>query len=165
MIISIIVAASENNVIGINNQLPWRLSADLKYFKNTTMGKPIIMGRKTFASLGKPLPGRPNIVITRQADYEQEGVYVTNTIEEAIEKARSFGEPEIFVTGGSQIFEQAWQQIDRIYLTRVYAVVPGDAFFPGMDATDWNLVRDERHEADEKNQYPFSFQVWERRIH
>ncbi|NSL87984.1 dihydrofolate reductase [Chitinophaga solisilvae] len=162
MTVSIIVAASENNAIGINNQLPWRLSTDLKYFKSTTLGKPIIMGRKTFDSLGKPLPGRPNIVITRQQDYHPDGVTVVPSVAAAIEAAAGYDVPEIFITGGSQIFEAAWQQIDRIYLTRVYAVVPGDAFFPVIHGSEWNLVSDERHEADEKNEYPFSFQVWER---
>ncbi|CAL1517054.1 IS1595 family transposase ISSsu9 [Chitinophaga sp. MM2321] len=161
--VSIIVAVSENNVIGINNQLPWRLSADLKYFKSTTMGKPIIMGRKTFESLGKPLPGRPNIVITRQHDFNPEGAFVVPSIPEAIAKANTFEGTELFITGGSQIFEQAWPLVQRIYLTRVYAVVPGDAFFPAIHGSEWNLVSDERHdEWDEKNQYPFSFQVWER---
>ncbi|HWV69578.1 dihydrofolate reductase [Chitinophaga sp.] len=162
MRISIIVAASENNVIGINNMLPWRLPTDLKYFKSTTLGKPIVMGRKTFESLGKPLPGRPNIVITRQSDFRPEGAYVVGSVEEGIEKAKSFGGDELFITGGSQIFEQAWPLVERIYLTRVYAVVQGDAFFPQLDGAEFELVTDERHEADEKNQYSFSFQVWER---
>lgn len=162
MRISIIVAASDNNVIGINNMLPWRLPTDLKYFKATTLGKPIVMGRKTFESLGKALPGRPNIVITRQPDYRPEGAYVVRSIEEGIAKAKTFEGEELFITGGSQIFEQAWPLIERIYLTRVYAVVPGDAFFPQIDGGEFELVRDERHEADEKNQYAFSFQVWER---
>lgn len=162
MRISIIVAASENNVIGINNMLPWRLPTDLKYFKSTTLGKPIVMGRKTFDSLGKALPGRPNIVITRQTNYQPEGTYVVPSIDDAIAKAKTFEGEELFITGGSQIFEQAWPLIDRIYLTRVYAVVPGDAFFPQLDGKEFELVSDERHEADEKNQYAFSFQVWER---
>ncbi|HEY8958372.1 dihydrofolate reductase [Chitinophaga sp.] len=162
MRISIIVAASENNVIGINNMLPWRLPTDLKYFKSTTLGKPIVMGRKTFESLGKPLPGRPNIVITRQSDFQPEGAYVVGSVEEGIEKAKSFGGDELFITGGSQIFEQAWPLVERIYLTRVYAVVHGDAFFPQLDGAEFELVTDERHEADEKNQYSFAFQVWER---
>lgn len=156
------MAASENNVIGINNQLPWRLSTDLKYFKSTTLGKPIVMGRKTFESLRKPLPGRPNIVITRQTDFQPDGVYVVSSIDEAIGKANTFEGDELFVTGGSQIFEQAWHLVDRIYLTRVYAVVPGDAFFPAIHGSEWTLVSDERHEADEKNDHAFSFQVWER---
>ncbi len=162
MTVSIIVAASENEVIGLNNQLPWRLPTDLKYFKSTTLGKPIVMGRKTFESLGRPLPGRPNIVITRQPDYAPEGVYVVPSIEAGIAKANTFEGDELFITGGSQIFVQAMPLVERIYLTRVYAVVHGDAFFPVIHGSDWNLVSDERHEADEKNQYPFAFQVWER---
>jgi dihydrofolate reductase len=162
MRISIIVAASENNVIGINNMLPWRLPTDLKYFKATTLGKPVVMGRKTFESLGKPLPGRPNIVITRQTDYHPEGVHVVGSIEESIEKARTFEGDELFITGGAQIFEQAWPLVERIYLTRVYAVVHGDAFFPQLDGSEFSLESDERHEADDKNQYPFAFQIWER---
>src|SRR4051812_14280340 len=112
MRISIIVAASENNVIGINNMLPWRIPTDLKYFKSTTLGKPIVMGRKTFESLGKALPGRPNIVITRQTDFQPEGTYVVSSIEEGIEKAKTFEGDELFITGGSQIFEQAWPLIE-----------------------------------------------------
>ncbi|RFS24993.1 dihydrofolate reductase [Chitinophaga silvatica] len=162
MRVSIIVAASENNVVGINNMLPWKISTDLKYFKSVTMGKPIIMGRKTFDSIRKPLPGRPNIVITRQRDFKPEGVYVVNSIEEAIRKAQSFGEEEIFITGGAQIFEEAWPLVSRIYLTRVYAVVHGDAFFPQIDGNEFELISDERHELSEKDEFPFSFQVWER---
>lgn len=162
MRVSIIVAASENNVIGINNMLPWKLPTDLKYFKTTTMGKPIIMGRKTFESLGKALPGRPNIVITRQADFRAEGVYVTNSLEEAVKKGMSFGGDELFITGGAQIFDEAWPLVSRIYLTRVYAVVHGDAFFPQINGNEFELVKDERHEENEKDEYPFSFQVWER---
>lgn len=120
------------------------------------------MGRKTFESLGKPLPGRPNIVITRQQNFQPEGAYVVSSVEEGIEKAKSFGGDELFITGGSQIFEQAWPLVERIYLTRVYAVVHGDAFFPQLDGAEFELVSDERHEADEKNQYSFAFQVWER---
>ncbi|MFB6454582.1 dihydrofolate reductase [Chitinophaga sp. Hz27] len=161
--ISIIVAAAENNAIGINNQLPWRLPDDLKYFKNTTTGKPIIMGRKTFESLGKPLPNRPNIVITRQPDYEPQGVIVVDSLQAAVETAKSFDSAELFITGGSQIFDIAMPIVERIYLTRVYAVVEGDAFFPEIDGNIWKLVSEDRREADEKNQYPFAFQIWERR--
>ncbi|NIG53697.1 dihydrofolate reductase [Chitinophaga sp. Cy-1792] len=161
--ISIIVAAAENNAIGINNQLPWRLPDDLKYFKNTTTGKPIIMGRKTFESLGKPLPNRPNIVITRQPDYEPQGVIVVDSLQAALDSANTFEGSELFITGGAQIFDIAMPLVQRIYLTRVYAVVEGDAFFPEIDGNIWKLVSEDRREADEKNQYPFAFQIWERR--
>ncbi|MFY0254448.1 dihydrofolate reductase [Chitinophaga sp. 30R24] len=162
MRISIIVAASDNNVIGINNMLPWKLPTDLKYFKDMTMGKPIIMGRKTFDSLRKALPGRPNIVITRRKDYHPENVYIVGSLQEALDKARNFGGDELFITGGAQIFDEAWPLIERIYLTRVYAVVHGDAFFPQLDGGEFELISDDRHEADEKNEYAFSFQIWEK---
>ncbi|MBV7534114.1 dihydrofolate reductase [Chitinophaga sp. sic0106] len=163
--VSIIVAASDNDVIGINNMLPWRLPDDLKYFKNTTTGKPIIMGRKTFESLGKPLPNRPNIVITRQTDYQPEGTIVVDSLQAAVDKANTYDVEEIFITGGAQIFVHALPLVDKIYMTRVSATVPGDAFFPMIDPAIWNLVSDDRHEADERNQYAFTFQVWERIPH
>ncbi|ATL47951.1 diacylglycerol kinase [Chitinophaga caeni] len=163
MIVSIIVAASENNVIGKNNDLPWRLPADLKYFKNTTWGMPVIMGRKTYDSLGKPLPGRQNIVITRQEDWKAEGVQVTNSIENALSLARAWDVNEAFITGGSEIFKQALPITDRVYLTRVKAIVDGDAYFPELPTGEWELSRGELHEADEKNPYEYEFQVWERK--
>ncbi|MBV8253201.1 MAG: dihydrofolate reductase [Chitinophaga sp.] len=160
--VSIIVAASENNAIGINGQLPWRIADDMKYFKDTTTGKPIVMGRKTFESLGKPLPNRPNIVITRQMDYAPVGTIVVDSLQAGLDRAKTYDVQEVFITGGGEIFEQAMDITDRIYMTRVYAVVPGDAFFPEIDGNKWELVSDERHEADERNQYPFSFQIWEK---
>ena len=163
MIVSVIVAASENNVIGRNNQLPWNLPADLKYFKQTTMGKPIIMGRKTFESLGRPLPGRPNIVITRQADYSREGLIVTASLQEALNAAKAFDSGEVFITGGSEIFAQALPiLVQRVYLTRVHAHVEGDAFFPVLPKEQWKLASSDPHPADEKHAYAFTFEVWER---
>lgn len=164
MLISIIVAASENNVIGRDNQLPWHLPADLKYFKQTTIGKPIIMGRKTFESVGRPLPGRPNIVITRQADYSREGIIVTGSLQAALEAARTFDTPEVFITGGSEIFTQALPLlVQRVYLTRVHADVEGDSFFPELAQEQWKLVSSHPHSADEKHAYAYAFEVWERR--
>ncbi|GAA0543071.1 type 3 dihydrofolate reductase [Chitinophaga japonensis] len=164
MIVSIIVAASENNVIGRDNQLPWHLPADLKYFKQTTLGKPIIMGRKTFESLGKPLPGRPNIVVTRQPGYARDGIIVTPSLRAAITAAGTFGTEEIFVTGGAEIFKQAIPLlVQRIYLTRIHAVVEGDTFFPVFDKVQWELVSSEEHPADEKHEYAFTFEVYERK--
>ena len=163
MIVSIIVAASENNVIGRDNQLPWHLPADLKYFKQTTMGKPIIMGRKTFESVGRPLPGRPNIVITRQAGYSREGITVTDSVPAALAVARTFNTEEVFITGGSEIFAQALPLlVQRVYLTRVHAEVEGDAFFPAL-LGDWELVSSDPHPVDEKHAYAYTFEVWERR--
>lgn len=163
MLVSVIVAASENNVIGRENQLPWHLPADLKYFKQTTMGKPVIMGRKTFESVGRPLPGRPNIVITRQPDYSREGIIVTASLEAALEAARTFNTGEVFVTGGSEIFKQALPLlVQRVYLTRVHADVEGDAYFPVLSPEQWKLVSSDAHPADEKHAYAFTFEVWER---
>lgn len=162
MTLSIIVAASENNVIGINNHLPWHLPVDMKYFKDTTMGKPIVMGRKSFEELGRVLPGRPNIMITRQSDYKAEGLYIVPSLEAGIEKAKTFGTEEIFITGGGEIFKLALPIIDRLYLTRVHAEVSGDTYFPEFDPRGWKLVKNERHEKDEKHAYALTFQVWER---
>ena len=162
MTLSIIVAASENNVIGINNHLPWHLPVDMKYFKDTTMGKPIVMGRKSFEELGRVLPGRPNIMITRQKEYAAEGLYIVSSLEAGIEKAKTFGTEEIFVTGGGEIFKMALSIVDRVYLTRVHATVDGDTYFPEFDTTGWKLVKNDRHEKDEKHAYALTFQVWER---
>jgi dihydrofolate reductase len=164
--LSIIVAASENNVIGIHNHLPWHLPVDMRYFKSTTIGKPIVMGRKSFDELGRALPGRPNIVITRQKDFAREGVIVVSSLEEGIEKAKTFNTEEIFVTGGGEIFKLALDIIDRVYITRVHATVQGDTYFPDFKPEEkpevWKLIKDERHEKDEKHEYALNFQVWER---
>lgn len=163
MTVSIIVAASENNVIGIKNRLPWNLPADLQFFKNTTWGFPIIMGRKTFESMGKPLKGRQNIVITRQQDYTRPGIIVVNTIADAIREAEKQDVQEIFITGGTEIFLQAFPLVNRIYLTRVHATVNGDAFFPEINPAEWALTRSEPHAADEKHAYAFTFECWEKK--
>ncbi|RPE12135.1 dihydrofolate reductase [Chitinophaga lutea] len=163
MIISIIVAASENNVIGIENRLPWNLPADLQFFKNTTWGFPIIMGRKTFESMGKPLKGRQNIVITRQTDYSHPGITVVPSISAAIKAAEEQDVNEIFITGGTEIFLQAFPLVNRIYLTRVHATIQGDAFFPEINRTDWLLEASEPHAADEKHAYAFTFERWGRK--
>ena len=161
--LSLIVAASENNVIGVNNHLPWHLPVDMKYFKDTTMGKPIVMGRKSFEELGRVLPGRPNIAITRQKGYEKPGLYVVSSLEEGIEKAKSFGTEEMFITGGGEIFKLAVKIVDRMYITRVHAEVDGDTYFPSFDPAEWDLVKNERHEKDEKHAYALTFQVWDRK--
>src|SRR6478609_7668884 len=130
MVISLIVAASTNNVIGKDNQLLWSLPNDMKFFKNTTWAMPVLMGRKTYESLGKPLPGRLNIVITRQKDWKAEGTIVVNSLEEAIKAAAAADYKEAFIIGGGEIFKESMQSIaDRIYVTRVDAVLDGDAFF------------------------------------
>lgn len=163
MILSLLVAASENNVIGKDNQLPWHLPNDLKYFKNQTWGMPILMGRKTFESIGKPLPGRKSIVITRNKDWQHEGVAVVHSIEEAIGKAKGYGAKEVFVIGGSEIFNTAFKEADRIYLTRIHHQFDGDAYFPDVPSAEWNLAQSRFCQADEKNAYSHTFQVWERK--
>ena len=160
MMISIIVAASENGVIGVQGELPWRLSDDLRRFKQLTMGKPIVMGRKTWDSIGRPLPGRQNIVITRQADFDARGCDVVRSREAAVAAAQ--GAPELMIIGGSQVYELFLPDAARVYLTRVHAQIKGDAHFPVLDAAEWELVDEERHPADERNEYDFSFRRFER---
>ena len=158
--ISLIVAASANNVIGSQGELPWRLSDDLRRFKEITMGKPIIMGRKTWDSIGRPLPGRQNIVITRQADFAAEGCDVVTSAADAISAAGDA--PETMVIGGSQVYSLFLPDADRLYLTRVHAEVDGDAFFPEISEADWRLVDEEHHASDDRNEHAFSFQRFER---
>jgi dihydrofolate reductase len=161
MIVSIIAALSTNNVIGRNNRLPWHVSADLKRFKSLTLGHHLLIGRKTFESLDRPLPGRTIVVITHDLDFAADGVLTAPSVERAIELARL--DPEVFIGGGAQIFEQTIHRADRMYLTRIHAEIEGDAFFPEFDdVTEWILVDVEHHEADEKNDYPYSFLTYER---
>ena len=165
MKLSMIVAVAENGVIGRNNALPWYLPNDLKYFKQTTKGKPVIMGRKTYESIGKPLPGRTNIVITRQADYQPEGVKVVNSVEAARELAESVclidGQEEAMIMGGAEIYTLALPHTDRLYLTEVHADVEGDAFFPEYDKSLWQEVAREDFAAEGPNPYNYSFVVYE----
>jgi len=163
MILSLLLAASENNVIGRNNQLPWHLPNDLKYFKNLTWGLPILMGRKTFDSIGKPLPGRKSIVITRNGDWQHPGVSVVHSIAAAIQEAESLGAKEIFVIGGAEIFNASLEQAGRIYLTRIHQEFEGDVFFPVIDETAWEQSSSRFCNANEKNPYDHTFQVWERK--
>jgi dihydrofolate reductase len=162
-VISLIVAASTNNVIGKNNQLLWRLPADTKFFKNTTWTFPVIMGRKTYVALGKPLSGRYNIVITRDAGFRPEGVTVVNNLQSAIDAAGTAETKEIFIIGGGQIYEQSIPIANRIYITRVHAELEGDAWFPAIDEKLWHLVSSHTVNKDEKHAYDFTFEVWERR--
>ena len=159
--ISIIVAASANNVIGAQGDLPWRLSDDLKRFKTVTMGKPIVMGRKTWESIGRALPGRRNIVITRQQNFAAEGCDVVQSTNEAIVAAGDVD--EIMVIGGSEVYALFLPVAQRLYLTRVHADVNGDAFFPVVDEDEWQLVSDEAHVADSRNEFDFSFRIYERK--
>lgn len=162
--ISIIVAASENNVIGVENRLPWHLPGDLRFFKNTTWGFPVLMGRKTFESMGgKPLKGRQNIVITRQSGYDHPGITVVSSISDGIKEAEQLDVKEIFITGGTEIFLQSFPLVDRIYRTRVHTTVEGDAFFPEISESEWELKHSEAHPADEKNAFAYTFETWERK--
>lgn len=162
-ILSLLVAADENHVIGRDNKLPWHLPNDLKYFKNLTWGMPILMGRKTFESIGKPLPGRKSIVITRNPDWQWEGVDVVHSVEEAIAKAADHDIKEIFVIGGAEIFATSFKQAHRIYLTRIHYTFDGDVYFPPISDAEWLLVKSHRSTKDEKNLYDHTFQVWERK--
>jgi dihydrofolate reductase len=163
MNIALVVAAAENNVIGKNNQLLWRLPNDTKFFKNTTWGMPVIMGRKTFDSLGKPLAGRTNIVITRQKNWTAPGAHVVATLEEAIAAAADTDAKEAFVIGGGEIYALALPLAQRIYLTRVHTTLDGDAYFPEFDEQQWELLSNLDFPADEKHAYAYSFQVWGKR--
>ena len=145
MTVSIIVACSRNNVIGRDNELPWRLSEDLRHFKQTTMGKPMIMGRKTYDSIGRPLPGRTTLVVTRQRDWRREGVIVCESLPQALAEARrhlAADSDEIIIAGGEEIYRQSLVLADQVYLTRVDLEVDGDAFFPPLDAADWEKVEE-----------------------
>lgn len=163
MRLSIIAALSSNNVIGKDNDLPWRQSTDLKRLKALTMGHHMLMGRKTWESVGRPLPGRTIVVITRDPGYKPEGVQVVHTLEDAIRMAQDAGDAEPFIAGGAQIFEHAIHRADRMYLTRIHAEVEGDTFFPEFDdVSEWQLTDAEHFDADEKNDYPFSFLTYDR---
>lgn len=157
--ISIIVATAENGVIGKDNQLLWKLSADLKQFRILTTGHSVIMGRKTFESIGRPLPNRTNIVISRQKDLIlPEGVLKVTSLETAIETAKNYaGNEEIFVIGGGNVYEQALKIIDKIYLTEVKASIEGDAFFPTLNLDEWKEIARVSYLKDEKNEYDFDF--------
>jgi len=164
MIISIIVAASRNGVIGVDNTIPWQLPDDLKYFKRLTTDHHVIMGRKTFDAIGKPLPNRTNLVITRNPHFQADGVQVLPDFDQAVDAAYQAGETEAFVIGGSEIYRLASPHTQRLYYTRVETwVEQGDAFFPEPDDS-WILQREQQHPADERHAFPFTFQVYERRL-
>ena len=159
-----IVAASENGVIGRANELPWRLSRDLKNFKEQTTGHTVLMGRKTFESifarLGKPLPDRMNVIITTNPDFKAEGCVIAHSIEEALVQTK---DEEVFVIGGETIYRQALPFTDRLLLTTVHVNVEGDAKLPDISFEDWNLLSQEKWPKDEKNQYDATYQIYERK--
>lgn len=157
MKLSLIAAVADNGVIGIKGKLPWKLPADLQYFKKVTMGHPIIMGRKTYESIGRPLPGRRNIVLSRIKHFSIPGCEVVSTLEAALKK---FGETEeVFVIGGESIYKEALPFADQLYLTQVHAQVEGDTYFPHYEKSAWKEISKEYHEANNDNEYPYTFVI------
>lgn len=167
MKICLVWAQDQNRVIGRNNSLPWHLPEDLKYFKRITLGKPVVMGRKTFESIGRPLPGRTNIVISRNPDYAADGVRVVSSLDAAMALCKSIGETdgvdEAMIIGGAEIFRQALPAADRLYLTEVHAEVPGDTWFPEFDRDGWREIDREDYAAAGPNPYAYSFLVLDRK--
>lgn len=160
MLVSLIVAAAENNVIGKNNNLPWHLPADMKYFRETTMGHCVIMGRKNYDSIpGKfrPLQGRTNIIVTRQNNFSAPDCIVVHSVEQAFGEAKKKNETEAFIIGGGEIFAQAVSIADKIYLTRIHSVIDGDVFFPELNREEWKEESVQHFNADEKNKFDYSF--------
>ena len=158
--VSLIVAMARNRVIGVNNTLPWHLPADLKHFKTLTMGHHIVMGRKTYESIGRPLPGRTSVVVTRNPGYAPPGVITANSLEAAISACGEAA--EIFVIGGAELYRQAITFADRIYLTEIDAGIPGDVHFMELDGRQWQETERKRHMPDEKNAYPYQFVTYDR---
>lgn len=162
MIVSTIVAVAKNNVIGKDNDIPWYLPADLKYFKKVTLNHHIIMGKNCYYSIGRPLPKRTNVVLSRDPFFTVSNCIVEHSIEDALEAALRNGEHEVFIIGGGQIYEQSQKYWDKIYLTEVDLEVEGDIYFPEINKEEWNLISEEAHLPDEKNKHPYTFKVYER---
>lgn len=161
-ILSMIVAHADNRIIGKDNDMPWHLPADLAYFKKTTLGKPVVMGRKTYESIGRPLPGRQNIVISRNADYQLDGVDVVSSVDEALLKAGNVA--EIMVIGGGAIYQHCMPAADKLYITHIDANIDGDTQFAEYDVeNDWQKISSEFYPADDKNAYDLTFCVYERK--
>jgi len=161
MPVTLIAAMSENRVIGRGGGLPWRLPDDLKRFKRLTAGHHVIMGRRTFETLGRPLPNRINIVISRRPEYAPEGVHIAHDLDEALRLAAA--DPDPFILGGGEVYALALPRADRLELTLIHADIEGDTYFPEFDPADWTLIHDERHEPDERHEYAYSFRTYERR--
>ncbi|MBD3633385.1 MAG: type 3 dihydrofolate reductase [Methylophaga sp.] len=160
MNLAIIVATDEQGLIGKDNDLPWRLSADLQHFKRVTMDKPIIMGRRTHESIGRPLPGRQNIVITGREDFEAAGCDVVHSLDEALALCRD--QEEVMIMGGASLYQQTLPLADKLYLTLVHTRLDGDTWFPDWSTDDWQCISREDHQADEKNDYDYSFMLYQR---
>ena len=165
MRISLIAAVAENGVIGRRGQLPWRLSDDLRRFKRLTMGHTIIMGRRTWGSIGRALPGRRTVVVSRRSDFRTnvEGVETASGLDKALAIAKAAGDEEVFIIGGAELYRESLGSADRLHLTRVRADVEGDTFFPHIEWNHWQLVESEDHDADDKNEYAYRFETYDRR--
>lgn len=162
MIVSIIAAVSDNGIIGRDNALPWRLSEDLKRFKTITMGKPMIMGRKTYESIGRPLPGRTNIVVTRNSAYTADGCLIADSVPAALAAADAAGAREAVIIGGAQLYAEAFPFATRMYLTEVHTTCEGDAHFPPWNPAEWHELEREETYPDDKNEFPTTFRILER---
>jgi len=161
MIVSLIVATGRSNEIGKAGKMPWHLPADLKHFKRNTLGKPVLMGRKTLEAIGRPLPERRNLVLTRDAAFQAAGCEAVTSLEAALQATA--GVPELMVIGGGEVYRLAWPKADRVYLTRIQADVEGaDTFFPKLEPGQWREVSREEHRADEKNPFDYAFLVFDR---
>ncbi|HHQ4902151.1 TPA: type 3 dihydrofolate reductase [Aeromonas veronii] len=163
MKISMIAAMAHDRVIGKDNQMPWHLPADLAHFKRVTLGKPVLMGRKTFESIGRPLPGRRNLVISRNPDYQAEGIEVVGSVEAALALLAGSSVEELMVIGGGHLYAEMLPSADCLYLTQIDLAVEGDTRFPAFDDGQWQRIECESHPADEKNPHPYSFETWQRR--
>ena len=162
MKISMIAAMAHDRVIGKDNQMPWHLPADLAHFKRVTLGKPVLMGRKTFESIGRPLPGRRNLVISRNPGYQAEGIEVVGSVEAARALLASCAVEELMVIGGGHLYAEMLPSADRLYLTQIDLAVEGDTRFPAFDDGQWLRIDCESHPADEKNPHPYRFETWQR---
>lgn len=159
MSISFIFAMDRNRAIGLNNTLPWHLPGDLKFFKSVTMGHPILMGRKTYDSIGKPLPGRRNVILTQNPEFRAEGCEIVHSVQEAVE---AFRDQELFVIGGAEIFRLFAEEVDRMYITFIEHEFEADTFISELDLSDWTLVSSEQGERNEKNPYEYYFRIYQR---
>ncbi|QWL57080.1 type 3 dihydrofolate reductase [Aeromonas jandaei] len=163
MKISMIAAMAHDRVIGKDNQMPWHMPADLAHFKRVTLGKPVLMGRKTFESIGRPLPGRRNLVISRNPDYQADGIEVVGSVEAALALLADNEVAEVMVIGGGHLYAELLPKADCLYLTRIDLAVEGDTRFPAFDDGQWQRIDCESHSADEKNPHPYSFETWLRK--
>lgn len=163
MKISMIAAMAHDRVIGKDNQMPWHMPADLAHFKRVTLGKPVLMGRKTFESIGRPLPGRRNLVISRNPGYQADGIEVVGSVEAALARLADNEVAEVMVIGGGHLYAELLPRADCLYLTRIELEVEGDTRFPAFEDEQWQCVERETHQADEKNPHPYRFETWLRK--